>query len=145
LFIENFVPNLKVETVRITPENEQHLRSGYLNRTNKELPVLTRWFPRHLIHVPDATYLDLILYSKQQILEEKRAMNEELSEEQQKEDWDWGLISIKAQLHNFEQPMSPITMMRNALGKEHGGSGVPINRTLYDDSVKFWSSHALID
>ena len=30
----------------------------------------------------------------------------------------WGLISIKAQLVDYEIPMTPITMLRNALGKE---------------------------
>ena len=37
--------------------------------------------------------------------------------------------------------MTPITMMRNALGKSEGGSGVPLNREQYDLSVKFWSEH----
>jgi len=27
--------------------------------------------------------------------------------------------------------MDPITIMRNALGKEEGGSGVPINKEIY--------------
>jgi len=34
--------------------------------------------------------------------------------------------------------MDPITMMRNALGKEEGGSGVPLDKTKYMESVKFW-------
>jgi hypothetical protein len=38
--------------------------------------------------------------------------------------------------------MTPITMMRNALGREEGGSGVPIDREKYDASVKYHSSHA---
>ena len=41
--------------------------------------------------------------------------------------------------------MDPITMMRNALGKEEGGSGVPLDREKYMESVKFWSEHATID
>jgi len=40
--------------------------------------------------------------------------------------------------------MDPITMMRNALGKEEGGSGVPLNRKKYKESVAFWSIHANI-
>ena len=34
----------------------------------------------------------------------------------------WGIISIKAQNEDYETPMQPITMMRNALGREEGGS-----------------------
>jgi len=40
--------------------------------------------------------------------------------------------------------MSPITMMRNCLGKEHGGSGVPLDRAEYMKSVEFWSKYAAI-
>ena len=40
--------------------------------------------------------------------------------------------------------MDPITMMRNALGKEKGGSGVTLNRQEYIKSVEFWSKNAII-
>lgn len=56
----------------------------------------------------------------------------------------WGLISIKAQSVDYEIPMQPITMMRNALGKEEGGSGVPLDKEKYAQSVKFWASHSVI-
>jgi hypothetical protein len=36
----------------------------------------------------------------------------------------------------------PITMMRNALGVEEGGSGVPIDRDAYARSVAFWEKNA---
>ena len=35
--------------------------------------------------------------------------------------------------------MNPSTMIRNALGKEEGGSGVTLNREKYMQSVEFWS------
>lgn len=38
----------------------------------------------------------------------------------------------------FETPMQPITMMRNALGKDEGGSGVPLDRDTYMKSVSYW-------
>lgn len=40
--------------------------------------------------------------------------------------------------------MTPITMMRNSLGKEEGGSGVPMDRDAYKASADFWESHASI-
>jgi hypothetical protein len=40
--------------------------------------------------------------------------------------------------------MNPITMMRNALGKEEGGSGVPLNKKDYLEAVEFWSKNALV-
>jgi hypothetical protein len=36
----------------------------------------------------------------------------------------------------------PITMMRNALGVDEGGSGVRIDREAYAKSVAFWERHA---
>lgn len=56
----------------------------------------------------------------------------------------WGIISVKAQDVDHELPMQPITMMRNALGANEGGSGVPIDRDAYKASVKFWAEHAPI-
>ena len=38
--------------------------------------------------------------------------------------------------------MTPITLMRNALGVEQGGSGVPLEREAYLRSVAFWETHA---
>jgi hypothetical protein len=38
--------------------------------------------------------------------------------------------------------MAPITMLRNALGVEEGGSGVPLDRAAYLESVEFWNTHA---
>jgi hypothetical protein len=40
--------------------------------------------------------------------------------------------------------MQPITMMRNALGREQGGSGVPLDSDAYAKSVEFWSNHAIV-
>ena len=42
-------------------------------------------------------------------------------------DYDYGIVSVKPQDADYETPMQPITMMRNALGKAEGGSGVPID------------------
>ena len=56
----------------------------------------------------------------------------------------WGIISIKAQGVPYELPMQPITMMRNALGKEEGGSGVALEREKYMASVAFWTKYASI-
>ena len=40
--------------------------------------------------------------------------------------------------------MQPITMMRNALGREEGGSGVALSRDAYAASVAYWQGHAAI-
>ena len=74
VFVRNFVPGTKVGAVEITPDNEHLLRSGYSARSDAELPVLTRWFPQEKIDVPDATWLDVILYSREQLELERAAV-----------------------------------------------------------------------
>lgn len=51
---------------------------------------------------------------------------------------------MKGQLCDYELPMQPITMMRNALGKDQGGSGVSLDREKYMESVKFWKENVSI-
>ena len=87
--------------------------------------------------VPEAKMLDIILYSREQVAKEHQAMP---SEDKQDEvpDAPWGIISIKAQDEEYETPMQPITMMRNALGKDEGGSGVTLDKAKYQASVDYW-------
>jgi hypothetical protein len=145
LFLRNtFVPGLKASTVRLDAKTASLVESQYQARTEKELPVLVRWIPaaraQHLLE--EATWLDIILYSKDQIVKECRATKEE--DDTSDIDYDWGIISVKAQTVNFELPMTPITMMRNALGKEEGGSGVQLDREKYLESVRFWSENVVV-
>jgi len=54
------------------------------------------------------------------------------------------IISIKPLNVNHELPFIPITIMRNSLGKNEGGSGVPIDRKKFMDGVEFWSKNVEI-
>ncbi len=138
LFLANTSPT-KAGVARITAENERHLRSGYEARRPEELPVLGRWFEG--VEAPRAEYLDLILYSREQLAEEdadKPEAERDVPEAQ------WAIVAINAELQPCESPMAPATMTRNALGKAEGGSGVPLDREAYAKSVAFWSEHALV-
>jgi hypothetical protein len=139
LFVPNFTPAASAYAA-ITPDNRHLLRSGYEARTEEELPVLIRWFDKGTVPAPPAAkYLDVILYSREQIGKEAAAMGR--VDEQMAP---WGIISVKAQEVAHELPMAPITILRNALGKAEGGSGVPLSRDAYLASVAFWEGHALI-
>ena len=141
LFVENFT-SAKVYYAAITPENERLLKTSYDARTEKELPVLRRYFSHADVAVGKAKYLDIILYSKEQITKEVAAMQN--TDPNADIPYEWGIVSVKAQDHDGEIPMDPITAMRNALGKEEGGSGVPLDCASYLKSVEFWKSHALV-
>lgn len=140
LFMPNFT-QAKVGTVSITNENQHLLRSAYEARTEKELPVLTRWIPLESIeNVPVAQYLDIILYSFAQIQIENAAMGNT----DRNSNYEWGVVSVKPQDIDHELPMTPITMLRNALGVEYGGSGAQLDKGTYMSSVEFWQNNALI-
>ena len=115
--------------VPITGDNRHLLRSDYEARTRDELPVLVRWFEG--LEPPVADYLIVILYSREQLAKEGTAI-----------DADWGVVGCMYTAELVETPMAPVTMMRNALGVEEGGSGVPLDRDAYSRSVAFWRVHA---
>lgn len=141
IFVPNFVSGLKTGYAPITKDNENAIKTAYEARNDRELPVLIRYLDRSTQHPPpEATYLDVILYSREQLILEAKATNQPPPAS----DRPWGIISIKGQLVDYELPMDPITVMRNALGKEEGGSGVALSRDKYMESVKFWKDHVAI-
>jgi hypothetical protein len=116
-------------TIPIADDNRHLLRSGYEARTRDELPVLVRWFEG--LEAPVADYLVAILYSAAQLAKEGSPIR-----------GDWGVVGCLYTMTPEEIPMAPITMMRNALGVEEGGSGVPLDREAYRRSVAFWERNA---
>lgn len=142
--VPNFT-NARVGSLPITIANHQYIRHGYSSRNDRELPVLTRWFELPT-GVPLAEYLVIVVYSRKQLLEEhqmqwKTDMNSDVPEFELAEDDEWGVVAILGQSHPEEEPMNPVTMMRNALGKEEGGSGTPLDKEKYAKSVLFWQNN----
>ena len=78
-----------------------------------------------------SNYLVVILYSREQMQKEGDTI-----------DADWGVVGCMYTEYPQEIPMAPITMMRNALGVDEGGSGVAMDREAYRRSVAFWESNA---
>lgn len=119
----------RCSVVPVTDANRRHLRTAYEARTKDELPVLVRWFEG--VDPPVADYLVPILYSRAQLAKEGEPIHA-----------DWGVVGCLYMSLPEEIPMAPITMMRNALGVDEGGSGVALDRDAYRRSVAFWEAHA---
>lgn len=137
LFLANDTPT-RCGFAPVTQDNQRHLQSGYRARREGERAVLERWFEG--IEAPRAEWLDVILYSHVQL----EAEAADFPEEQAVPDCDWGIVSIIGTLVPEEPPMPPATQIRNALGREEGGSGRPIDPDSYDLAVKFWDAHAVV-
>lgn len=119
----------RCSVIPIHADNEHALRSAYEARNPRELAVLVRWFEGQ--EAPRARYLIPILYSQEQLAKEGSPIAA-----------DWGVVGCLYTLEPEEIPMAPITMLRNALGVDEGGSGVALDRQAYARSVAFWERHA---
>lgn len=131
LFVYRNFTDANAGTIEINEENKFFVRSEYKARTEKELPVLTRWMECE--EPPRAEYLVNVCYSAGQMEKEGTPISAE-----------WGIVAVLGQMHPNEEPMPPITMMRNALGVEEGGSGKELDREEYLRSVIFWDKHAVV-
>jgi len=157
-----FIPNVlgaRVGSLPITDRTRPLLRSGYVRRRPEELPVLARWLREaDVAPLPAAQFLDVILYSRAQLEAEYAASPAPEGGDggggaaagglaalrALPEGCVWGIISLKAQDEGEETPMQPITMLRNALGREEGGSGVPLDRAAYEASAAYWEGRAAV-
>ncbi|EAN30514.2 hypothetical protein TpMuguga_03g00673 [Theileria parva strain Muguga] len=114
LILKNFT-DATCGFIEITDKNSNLLRSGYVSRTANELPVLSRWFSKSEVsdYVKRAEYLDVILYSREQVIKEYKAMK--IYEDDSKFQHDYYVISIKPQDVDHELPMLPITYFSNLI------------------------------
>jgi len=119
----------RCSVIRISDDNRHRLRSAYEARSREELPVLVRWLEG--VEPPVANYLIPILYSREQMAKEGTPI-----------DADWGVVGCLYTMEPEELPMAPITMLRNALGVNEGGSGIALDREAYRRSVAFWEQWA---
>jgi hypothetical protein len=143
LIIENKFNEIKQGVIERSIDQHMFLRTGYSSRTPNELPVLSEWLelPKYF-KKPKANYLVFVLYTYKQLLNEYyteiQTFDFELSE-----DCEWGVVAILGCAESEPDPMPPITIFRNALGKKEGGNGVKLNHELYKKSVEFWSKYII--
>jgi hypothetical protein len=135
VFVPNFTDAL-MGVAEITEANRGLLEVGYKARRPEELPVLESWFnASDLGEIERAAWLDVIVYDRAQM--EAEGIELPLGAE-------WGIVAILSAPTPEEAPMKPITMMRNALGKDQGGSGAPLDEDAYRKAVDYWSRWATI-
>lgn len=148
LIFENVDDKIKTSVIKIDHTIFPYIQSGYSSRVEGELPVLSRWatFPYGTFKLPVAKFVGLALYTRKQLLHEFEAdpANKGKEYTELSPSAKYGIVSIQGLGQPELDPMPPVTHLRNALGKEQGGNGQPIDKSEYDKSVDFWSTHILV-
>jgi hypothetical protein len=127
--------SLKCPIAEITEENEHLLRTRYRQRSKDELGYLSRHFPKGSIKPTKSHHVSVILYTKAQLEKEGDDVTGA----------DYDIICVNAEAEIIDAPMTPVTMVRNALGTEYGGSDHPVDKVKHEESVAYWSRYAMIE
>ena len=116
--------------------HEDRLKSGYEKRYNKdaeECEYLCRWFDAEKVEPPNAKCIAVVLYDREQLAKEGIEINA-----------DYGIVTAQAEPIMGISPMTPETIVRNAMGPEFGGNGTAFDREYHDIAVRFWSDWAIV-
>lgn len=98
-FVNIFLNNCLVNYLEITNENSSLLMTEYQARRPEELAVLARYFPKSKFSsMPKAKYLDIILYSREQIINENKSMGKTGEEAEYDADIPWGIVCCIASI-----------------------------------------------
>lgn len=149
LYLNNFVENLLPSVVEISGSNKDKMRSTYEARGPHDLPLLTRWcLLEDVINdeccIDKARYLQVTMYSAEYIIRDNMQRGRGISNCGDIVNCNWGVISIKGVNDKREVPMTPATIMKNALPRECGGLGVPLDMNKYRESIQYWETHVTV-
>lgn len=126
----------RANVAEITDRNRHQLISEYTTRDNEiveELPYLHRYFPKEKVDASTCKCIAVVLYDREQLCKEEIFINE-----------NYGIVTAQAEPTWGISPMTPTTIVRNAIGMGYGGNGNPINRDYYAEAVGFWSKWAIV-
>ncbi len=138
VFLQNEWGEMRSLTMPITDENRSKLRSGYQRRYEGELMWLQRWFLKSEVgETPSAEYLDVEVYSREQIEKEDGKPMENCTSP-------WIVVSVKGVMEKKSVPVVPATMINNAFGTTYGGSGVALDPIAYAEAAEFWEKNATV-
>jgi len=101
-----------------------------------------RWFPSYAVNATKAGFLDIVLYTPEQMGNEATAMRKPPPE-----DMDTTLfyvVKVKPQDQPDEQYMEVSCVHRNAAGMQFGGSGVPVDPEYLSAAESFWENRAVV-
>lgn len=139
ILISNFTDS-KAGTLKITEDNSKYIRCAWKARREGELPFLSKQLlVPYDFELPIATHLAVIVYSREQIQKEEASFK---TGEQPK--GDYGIVAIQANMFQGVEPMTPATIIRNAMGKEYGGNGDAVDNKYLIEAEKFWAVHASV-
>jgi len=127
---------LRNDRVKISDENTSQLVFGYESRVPGELRMPTRSFPCPRYERERAKFLQVILYSDEQLAKEDKDNPNRVFEPNL-----WSVVLYRGQNTDKKLPMEDSIMLRNALGIDEGGSGVPIDHQDWEECISHWEEY----
>jgi uncharacterized protein DUF3228 len=123
------VPPTGFFTTTVPVDDETSLKANFGRRRPHEEPYLSVMSEGEAI---PASFAKVVLYSHETLAENN----------EQSANTDWELVSLIASPVE-DEPMSPVTMMRNMKGKP-GGSQVSYSAEELVNAIEFWSKHTKV-
>lgn len=125
-----------IDRVKISEVNESEIVFSYESRAPGELRLPTRSYPCPRAERERANFLQVILYSDEQLAKEDKENPNRVVDANL-----WHVVLYRGQNTNDKLPMEDSTMLRNALGIEEGGSGVPIDPNAWEHCISHWEEY----
>ena len=127
---------IRTDRVKISDENASQLVFGYESRAPGELRMPTRSIPCLGDMRERARFLQVILYSDEQLAkEDTEKPNREFEHNL------WSVVLYRGQNTDKKLPMEDSTMLRNALEIDEGGSAVPIDPKAWEECISHWEEY----
>ena len=132
LVVPNFAKCL-MGKARITKQNEHLLQTGDITRRDGEKSFSAMWFNAADVEPEQATYLHIILYSRDQLQKEGVQLDDGV---------ECGIVSINAEADWDAAPPTPETIRRNREGIDAGGNGYQHTDEELMESTRYHSTWA---
>jgi hypothetical protein len=97
-------------------------------REDIEEPYKAFWVEAKNVEVPKAEFLDVILYSREHLL----------NEEGIEIDGDWGVVTVLGVPTCEQTPPTRVTLERNSAGSDAGGNGKIATAAMLSKSDAYW-------
>ena len=129
-FVKNDFTTTRQGVVAITSDLRPLVVAAMVTRGGQEEvenPYKAYSISSENVDVPQAEFLDIILYSREHLKDEGIAI-----------DGDWGVVTILGVPTCEQTPPTRVTLERNSVGTDAGGNGIEATASMLSKSDAYW-------